>query len=74
MAKADAIMKEIGDYVLQLPVEQCLIRTQDEIQAVCEHHQQLLLCLDGYFSAWPTNKMLPSKKQNNNDHDTLLQP
>jgi hypothetical protein len=50
MAKADAIMKEIGDCVFQLPVEQRLVGTQDEIQAVCEHHRQLLLCLDEYFS------------------------
>jgi hypothetical protein len=39
MAEADAIMKEIGDYVFQLPVErQRLVGTHDEIQAVCEHH------------------------------------
>jgi hypothetical protein len=50
MAEADAIMKEIGDYIFQLPVEQRLVGTQDEIQAVCEHHRQLMLCLDGYFS------------------------
>jgi hypothetical protein len=35
MAEADAIMQEIGDYVFQLPVEQGLVGTQDEIQAVC---------------------------------------
>jgi hypothetical protein len=31
MAEADAIMKEIGDYVFQLPVEQRLVGTRDEI-------------------------------------------
>jgi hypothetical protein len=36
MAKADAIMKEIVHYVYQLPIEQRLVGTQDEIQAaVC---------------------------------------
>jgi hypothetical protein len=51
MAKADAIMKEIGHYVYQLPIEQRLVGTQDEIQAaVCEHHRQLLLFLARYFS------------------------
>jgi hypothetical protein len=58
MAKEDAIMKENGDYVFQLPVEQRLVGTQDEIQAVCEHHRQLqlLLCLDGYFSGLRTKR------------------
>jgi hypothetical protein len=49
-------MKEIGDYVFQLPVEQRLVGTQDEIQAVCEHHRQLLLCLDGYLSGLRTKR------------------
>jgi hypothetical protein len=56
MAEADAIMKEIGDYAFQLPVEQRLVGTQDEIQAVCEHHQQLQLCLDGSFSGLQTKR------------------
>jgi hypothetical protein len=56
MAEANAIMKEIGDYLFQLPVEQRLVGTQDEIQAVCEHHRQLLLCLDGYFSGLRTKR------------------
>jgi hypothetical protein len=57
MAKANAIMKEIGDYVFQLPVEQGLVGMQDEIKAVCEHHGQLMLCgLDGYFSGLQTKR------------------
>jgi hypothetical protein len=56
MAEADAIMKEIGDYVFQLPVEQRLVGIQDEMQAECEHHQQLMLCLDGYFSGLQTKR------------------
>jgi hypothetical protein len=32
MAEADAIMKEIGDYIFQLAVEQRLVGTQNEIQ------------------------------------------
>ncbi len=39
MAEADAIMKEIGNYVYQMPIEERLVGKQDEIQAeVCEHH------------------------------------
>jgi hypothetical protein len=38
MAETDAVMKEIGDLVFQLPLEQHLVGTQDEIQVVCEHH------------------------------------
>jgi hypothetical protein len=38
MAEAHAIMKEIGDYAVKLPVEQRLAGMQDEILAVCEHH------------------------------------
>ena len=49
-------MKEIGDYVFNLPIEQRLVGTQDEIQAVCERHRQLLLCLDGYFSGLRTKR------------------
>jgi hypothetical protein len=57
MAKADAIMKEIGHYIYQLPIEQRLVGTQDEIQAeVCEHHRQLLLSLEGYFSGLRTKR------------------
>jgi hypothetical protein len=56
MAGADAIMKEIGHYVSQLPIDQRLVGTQDEIQAVCEHHQQLLLCLDRYVSGLRTKR------------------
>jgi hypothetical protein len=57
MAKADAIMKEIGHYVYLLPIEQCLVGTQDAIQAaVCEYHRQLLLCLDRYFSGLRTKR------------------
>jgi hypothetical protein len=37
MAKADAIMKEIGHYAYQLPIEQRLVGTEDEIQAVCDN-------------------------------------
>jgi hypothetical protein len=45
VAEADAIMKEIGDYVFQLPVkQQRLFGTQDEIQAVCEHHLYVWMC------------------------------
>jgi hypothetical protein len=56
MAEADAIMKKIGDNVFQLPVQQRLVGTQDDIQAVCEHHQQLLLSFDGYFSELRTKR------------------
>jgi hypothetical protein len=50
MAKADAIMKEIGDYVFQLPVEQRLVWTQDEIQAVCGHLIGSCSCC--YYAVW----------------------
>jgi hypothetical protein len=33
-----------------------LIGTEDEIQAVSEQHQQLLLCLDGFFSGLRTKR------------------
>jgi hypothetical protein len=56
MAQADAIVKEIREYVFQLPIEQRLVGTEAEILAVCEHHRQLLLCLDGYFSGLRTKR------------------
>jgi hypothetical protein len=56
MAEADDITKESGDYIFQLPVEQRLVGTQDKIQAVCEHHWQLLFCLDGYFTGLRTKR------------------
>jgi hypothetical protein len=56
MAKADVIMKEIREYVFQLPIEQRLVGTDAEILAVCEYHRQLLLCLDGYFSGLRTKR------------------
>ena len=33
-----------------------MVETEDEIQAVCEQHRQLLLCLDGYFSGLRTKR------------------
>jgi hypothetical protein len=41
MAEADTIMMAISQYNFQLPIEQRLVGTEDEIQAVCEQHRQL---------------------------------
>jgi hypothetical protein len=56
MADADSIIKEIGEYVFQLPDEQRMVGTLDQVQAVCELHRQLLLCLDGFFSGLRTKR------------------
>ncbi len=56
MANTDSIMKDIGEYVFQLPVEQRMVGTLEQIQAVCELHRQLLLSLDGYFSGLRTKR------------------
>jgi hypothetical protein len=56
MADADSIINEIQEYVFQLPVQQRVVGTLDQIEAVCERHRQLLLCLDGYFSGLRTKR------------------
>jgi hypothetical protein len=56
MAEADKIVYEICDYVFGLPVEQHLVGTNEQIQAVCDLHRELLLCFDGYFSGLRTKR------------------
>ena len=56
MAEAASIVNEIEAYVFSLPVEQRMVGTNEQIQAVCEQHRHLLLCLDGYFSGMRTKR------------------
>jgi hypothetical protein len=56
MAEATSIVNQIEMYVLSLPVEQRMGGTNEQIEAVCEQHRQLLLCLDGYFSGMRTKR------------------
>jgi hypothetical protein len=59
MAKADAIMEEIGDYVFQLPVEQLWFERRMRFKTVA------------FMFGWV---LLQSNKQNNKEHNTLPQP
>jgi hypothetical protein len=56
MADAISIVNEIEVYVFSLPVEQRMVGTKAQIQAVCEQHKNLLLCLDGFFSGMRTKR------------------
>ncbi len=56
MPDAAFIVHGIQAYVFSLPEEQRIVGTNEQIQAVCEQHRHLLLCLDGYFSGMRTKR------------------
>jgi hypothetical protein len=56
MSDATPIINEIQAYIFALPEEQRLVGTNEQIEAVCEQHKHLLLCLDGYFSGMRTKR------------------